>query len=397
MFKAITFSHQNKLDANNPIDIGSLVECMLFYERTTVIANQAILAQLIRYFGVERLILLIQEDLLNITYTESNLGIVTTTSVNGTQYHGTVEFSSPQHTYQDELRKICVSVAGKDGKGRRLAQKIQDKIHVTPHDHIILEGANKSILDQNYVGSAARIVIKELVPELRDISGVIFHTDKTNDGIVVATNINFANLNELYHRRVPPQHSSITPALILSHLLDVEKDLYFASTNLSELASSNLTAKLAKEKVDYVLARSTRSSEALTHFTEFLFQDAKAIRAAVNSEDLDLDVLIPVLQRSKKFKIWLTGVTPDENLIKEYYKEVTKGTIADKLPTKGARWAIFTGLGIAADAIATGGIGTIAGVAIGALDTFYVDKLIAGWKPNQFIEEDVTKLFNKDT
>ncbi len=395
MFKAITFSHQNKFDVNNPIDIGSLVECMLFYERTTVIANQQILAQLIRYFGVERLLILIQEDLLVIAYTESNLGIITT-SANNTQYHSTVAFSSPQHTFQDELRKICISVTGKDGKGRRLAQKIQDKIHVTPHDNIILEGANKSIIDQNYVGAAARIVIKELVPEIGDISGVVFQTDKTNDGIVVATNLNFENLNELYHRRISPAHSSITPALILSHLLDVEKDLYFASTNLSELASSNMTAKLAKEKIDYVLARSSKSSDVLTHFTEFLFQDAKAIRGAVNSGHLDLDVLIAILQRSKKFKAWLAGVTPDANLIKEYYKEVTKGTIADKLPTKGARWAIFTGLGISADAIATGGIGTITGIAIGALDTFYIDKLIAGWKPNQFIEEDVTKLFKKD-
>jgi hypothetical protein len=396
MFEAITFSTQNKLDTKNPIDIGALVECMLFYEKTTVIANQVILAQLIRYFGVVRLLLLIQEDLLNIVYTESGVGIFTST-VNGTEYHSTTEFSSPQHKYQDELRKICISVAGKDGKGRRLAQRIQDKIHVTQHDQIILEGANKSILDQNYVGSAARIVIKELVPEFDDISPFSFHTDKTNNGIVIETNIDFVILNELYHRRVPPEHSSITPALILAHLLDAEAELYFASANLSELASSNLSAKLAEQKIDYVIARSARSSEALTHFTSFIFKDAKAIREAVNSNRIDLDELISVLQKSKQFKKWVTSVSPDTNLIKAYYEEVTKGTVADKLPTKSVRWTVFTGLGIAADAIATGGFGTVASIVIGALDTFYIDKLIAGWKPNQFIEEDVKKLIGKDT
>lgn len=106
----------------------------------------------------------------------------------------------------------------------------------------------------------------------------------------------------------------------------------------------------------------------------------------------ELDKLISILQKSKKFKNWVANVTPDDNLIKSYYDEVTKGTISDKLPTKSVRWVIFTGLGIAADAIATGGVGTAAGIAIGALDTFYVDKLLSGWKPNQFIDEEVNKI-----
>ncbi len=52
---------------------------------------------------------------------------------------------------------------------------------------------------------------------------------------------------------------------------------------------------------------------------------------------------------------------------------------------------------MAADAIATGGVGTIAGVAIGALDTFYLDQLIQGWKPSQFIDEDLKGLIDGNT
>ncbi|NQU84350.1 MAG: hypothetical protein HQ541_01190, partial [Mariniphaga sp.] len=53
---------------------------------------------------------------------------------------------------------------------------------------------------------------------------------------------------------------------------------------------------------------------------------------------------------------------------------------------------IFTGAGIIADAVATRGIGTVIGLGLGALDTFYLDKLISGWKPNQFIEDEVKEL-----
>ena len=94
MFEAITIDIQNKLDARSPLDIGSLVECMLFYEKTTIVAGNSILEQLIRYFGVERLLVLIEEDLLNIVYTESVLGIFTNT-LNDIEYHVASEFSSP--------------------------------------------------------------------------------------------------------------------------------------------------------------------------------------------------------------------------------------------------------------------------------------------------------------
>ena len=112
MFEAISLTTQNKHDPKRPIDIGALVECMLFYEKTTVVANQAILAQLVRYFGVERLLRLIQEELLKIVYTDSGVGVHTRTE-NNIQYHDTIEYSSPQHTYEEELRKICISVTGK--------------------------------------------------------------------------------------------------------------------------------------------------------------------------------------------------------------------------------------------------------------------------------------------
>jgi len=39
MFEPITFSRQNKYDTINPLDIGWLVEWMLFYNKVTGIAN----------------------------------------------------------------------------------------------------------------------------------------------------------------------------------------------------------------------------------------------------------------------------------------------------------------------------------------------------------------------
>lgn len=393
MFKAITFATQNKLDPNAPLDIGCLVESMLFYQQATIVADQSILKQLIQYFGIERLITLIDEELLKIKYTESLVGIVTNT-INNTQYHDTVEFSFPQHTYQDVIRRLCVDVTGKSGKGRRLAQKIENKIQVSKHDHVILAGARHSILDQAYIGPAVKLIIKELCPEAGDVSDLQFNTFKTANGIEVATNINFDELNLRYHKRVSSAHSTLTPAFILGHILDTEKELYFASSGLSELASSQLSATLASQKIDYIIDKSKKSSSTLSNFNTFIFDDSKAIREAVNSGKIDLDDLLEVLIKSKKFKEWIAGLKPEEDLIKSYYEEVTKETIVDKLPVKSVRWGLFTGLGYAVDTFVTGGVGTLTGIALGVLDTFYLDRMISGWKPNQFIDNEVKRLIS---
>jgi hypothetical protein len=235
------------------------------------------------------------------------------------------------------------------------------------------------------------------VPEIGNESGIIFRTDSTAEGIRVETNLNFSTLNAVYHKRISPTHSSITPAHIFAQILEVEKELYFSSINLSELASSSLNAKLAETKIDYILARTIKSREILSNFTEFLFKDAKAIRETINSGQVDLDELLMVFQKSKRFKKWIVNVRPDANLIQCYYEEVTKKTVLDHLPGKRVRWAIFTGLGLATNVITDNYISTLAGVALSAFDTFYLDKLFSGWKPNHFIEDDIKKLIDKNT
>ncbi|MFZ2726211.1 MAG: hypothetical protein WAX77_08180 [Methylococcaceae bacterium] len=389
MFESITFFNKNITDVSNPLDIGELVECMLFYGKTSVVANQSTLRQLFTYFGVEGVIELIEENLLNIIYTETMLGVLTR---DGT--HDVVQFSSPQHTYQDELRKICIDVlGGREGKGRRAAQRIQGLIEVKNHENIILEGARKSFIDQDYINYSAKSIIQSLIPEKIDIDSVIFQTEKRLEGdFIVTTNIDFLALNQIYHKYVSPSHSTINSALILSHVLNVESELFYSSSNLSEIATSGLSANIISHKINFILEKSIKSSKQIQDFQEFVFNDAKSLREAINKKQIDIDNLIVVLKNSQKFKEWILGIKPNQDLIKSYYNEVTKKTILDKLPSKSVRWCIFTGAGVIADRMITDGVGTAIGLGLSALDTFCLDKLISGWKPNQFIEDDVKKL-----
>lgn len=80
----------------------------------------------------------------------------------------------------------------------------------------------------------------------------------------------------------------------------------------------------------------------------------------------------------------------------EYCREVTKDSIIDKLPSKAIRWSVFTGAGAVGDLLLTPGIGTISGLVLSVLDGLFLDKLLKGWKPNQFVEEYLFGLINKE-
>lgn len=132
-------------------------------------------------------------------------------------------------------------------------------------------------------------------------------------------------------------------------------------------------------------------------YQEFVLDDSKAIREAINSGAREFSDFVPVLERAKKFKEWLSDLSDDADLIKQYHKDVTSDSWIDRLPGKSSRWALFTGAGLSIDAAGAGGLGTAVGVTLSALDTFFLDSLLKGWKPHQFVENNLKKFVDHET
>lgn len=57
----------------------------------------------------------------------------------------------------------------------------------------------------------------------------------------------------------------------------------------------------------------------------------------------------------------------------------------ERLPAQTARFALFTGAGLLADAVAAGSVGTAAGVGLGVVESFLLTHFLAGWRPNRFL------------
>lgn len=304
--------------------------------------------------------------------------------------------SFSQHTLHDVLQRICVEVTGKSGKGRRLANSIRDRIKTTSHDHLILESARSLIRNDSFLLPAAKQILKSRVPGIGNLDGIIFNAEQVDKGLVINTNINFLLVNQQYHRFVAPEHSSITNAMILAEILELEKELYFSAKNLSEIASSDLSVKLASLKFSYIFDESNKINNEKNVFSDFIFNDVKSIKEAVNIGSITPKEVVTIIEKATPFKKWLAGIDRNDDLIRKYYDEATKESKLEKLPNKSIRFGIFTGLGAATDIAISGGLGTITGAAIGAFDTFLLDKMIKGWKPNHFIEQDLLPALKKD-
>ncbi|HXX36248.1 MAG TPA: hypothetical protein VEM15_17400 [Thermodesulfobacteriota bacterium] len=396
MFERITFRKQNKEATDRPIDMGLLLEAFLFYKKTFVITDQGILSQLLRVFDFDLLNELVDRGILEIVYTETSTGIYTNSQPNAFAYHSPIIFSSPQHTFPIEIRKLCIKHADKEGKGRRNARRLEQRVKVVSHDSSLAESARKLLLDNDFLQLSVPEVLRAYVPEITSLHEVIFKTENTEKGIVVSTNLDFEKLNIIYHRRIPPSHSSLSPALILSHIYDIETDLYFSSRQLSEIATTPLATKLISARMGHLARRCCTSDAQKDAFQDLIFKDNKSIREAFNTGKIELETVIKAIFEADKFKDWLCKQDVDTDLVKQYYKEVTKDSLIDHLPAKSIRWSLFTGLGILSDIVITGGLGTIAGLSLSLLDAFILDKLIKGWRPNQFVEEDLEKLIKNE-
>lgn len=160
------------------------------------------------------------------------------------------------------------------------------------------------------------------------------------------------------------------------------------------LSQSRATDMIGREDVrDFSSRPIQRSVERMSArniqaFEEAVFDHAGALGNSFNEGKIGFDEALRLIDRADKFRGWLKGLPPSVDILSEFHSEVARETNLEKLPGSTLRFTLFTGGGVAVDAVAgSGGIGTAAGVALSAFDTFVVTNLLRGWRPNVFVED----------
>jgi len=172
---------------------------------------------------------------------------------------------------------------------------------------------------------------------------------------------------------------------ILPFVQDYAYDLHLSQARSADVITSDVNSLIASERIDLSINRALKSAASITSFEEFVFGDARAFREAINTGRMPLHDALKLIDETAKFRSWLCGLPPDAGLIKEFHQAVNKDTALGSLPAKFGRFATFTGPGLALDLLGAGGVGTALGLTLSAVDTFVIDGLLRGWRPNHFV------------
>ncbi|MCP2074455.1 UNVERIFIED_ORG: hypothetical protein J2Y77_003891 [Pseudomonas lini] len=394
MFEAITF--RNTIGPAPLIDIGALAEALIFYGRVVVAANSGTIEHLLARIPPFILLDLLRDGRLEIHYMEDNTGVSTNKLSNGRSLHSLIKFSSPDHAIEKVGPQKFRNAAGSTSQAKIGASQFTRLLKRLNHSGFDQESLLQAFSHDETIQGTVKALIHEVAPSFGCPSDFRFKVEREHaGGFTVDTNIDFSELNKIYHRIVPPEHSSLTDAYILAIIQEAYQGTFLAATLNTEIAVHPIEKVVQASAVEAVVMKYGQSRRSLESFTDMTLTGSHTIREAVNLGTVPFIEVVKLLDSADKFRHWLREQPADANLVKAYYQETIKDSWIEKLPGKTIRWSIFTSIGLGIDAIGAGGLGTAAGITAGVIDTFLVDKLIGGWTPHQFVERDLKSLFEQ--
>lgn len=394
MFEKICIKSKELNDQK--IDIAFLVETMLFYGNVVVLAHRDELLTLLKFFGADLLEELIITGRIDLQIRENKLGAM---AFPGKRYNIDL-VAGEKETYSGILYTAHRQFVNNSLKNNEFSSKFSKITKPYRYGAELTEQIRNDFDNQGLLSKVLPMYLKSVVPEfnLPNVVEIEIKKDKPFESLEsysLDTNINIDEVNELLKKKYKENYQPFDFGGLFLSLAEAKGDIYLASQFDSELVTSATSSEIIDLQFKNIIQRRTQSQDNINLFDEYVLKDCYSIGEAFVNGAVSKKELLKLFEKADKFRDWLNNVPDDKNLIGEYHNAVTKETFADKLPTKTSRFIIFEGIGITLDLLGTGGIGTAIATGLSAFDSFYLDKLIGGWKPNHFIDKSLKPKIKK--
>jgi hypothetical protein len=382
-----------------PLDVGRLAELLLFYGHVTLMLNRSDLYSLVRGCGVSATFDLLNSGHVAIRYMQNGFAIRTDSTANGRVLHTPTTFRIEGTALEQAAVEVFRAVTGRDGAGRRQGEAFAGLVEPLSYEGELRDGVDHDFEDATYVGGAVACTLSILAPKYELPEPMIFEPVPVQGyaeatWFEVATNLDFDKINAIYHEVVPPEHSSVTAAFLLSHILNARGDLYFGTLTNADLAVSDAASAIMQLKCQSIAEQSRRRQEGISLFNDMVLGDGRSIRESINSGQHTFSEFMDVLAKAGRFRKWIANQAPDDELLRSYISEISHVSWVDKLPPKTVRWVLFAAAGFAIGLPLGPELGAAASAGLGAVDSLLLDRLILGWKPNQFVESTLARFID---
>ena len=363
--------------------VGQLAECLLFYDQVNLVTSIDDMAKLITTIGFDELVELSHFGLRIIT-TDLTLGIL--------------PFPDLHNPY--EVRVSPLLLENEDLTHRYLSKSINAALHVSGAElesHIsklreltTLYTLSKEITNQIHQEAlspfAALLLYKELESKGAGhllLDGTLQYKFSGNEeSLKLETNMSDSFVAKEIERLQVKQ--------ILDHnrfLLNLATSMVFLHQSAcfdGEMMTSTSEERTIALKLNSLKGFVNNGMHDFQIIQKLANPEYHSIAATIDQKRKTFRDLIQLLEKAQRFKEWKQVIPNEADFLAEYSKAVAiESKWKDKVFVKTGRWLITSTIGTIPL------VGTIAGPAASAIDTFVIDKIMKKWTPNQFLQSDV--------
>ncbi|MGF6504666.1 hypothetical protein [Paraburkholderia sp. 32] len=379
-----------RAEGGSPVTAGQVAEALLYYQKVQLVIDRGTLFQLVKQVGIKCLRQLLQRPELSSVYCEETLG-THSTSVGVTQFYNyvAVSFTGDQNKRLNSPEERLAFELERQGIPRKAAREFSkwSSLHIPNRTYSgnhflkggIVTAARRDLSDAEFVREAIQQAIAALTPGYRSNEDLQFDLLDTEQGYCAFSNIDFSAINSHRAKMTPPMEA-ITVAHLLTNILEARADLAMASHYAGDFVTSSVASSIIRVRYAELLRRSQLNSESRQQFVDVLLPNAPSLCEAIDSGERSIEDFFRLLDKGDRFRNWLGAANPDENLVHAYIRDIAAEPWTQGIAVKSIRYALTTALGLAGL-----GIGVVSGIA----DTFVIDKLLSGWRPNHFVDKNL--------
>ena len=396
MFEVLTV---NIADQWDNISLGHIVEAALFFEKVELITPGIRLTEIVRSRPDAIVILndLIKNDHLSIEINQFPAGELAL-EIGLIMTGVTALFMDSEYWGDDALgKKDLWQTMRREYEGFR-SRALDSLINDIYRENIL-----ESAWQKHAESLAESLMVPKPTPELFASSIDDLQTLFSSDGIPLLESIllNSENYEKGFQLRPFEYLGREFKQIVSSDYASggYLEDVSFAGFVATEVKRDSLRDtyttprfnRTMNEAYKRIIDRSTAQYE-VDVFQEVALKSAP-IREAFDAGEIEWAKVLQTLEKKGAFVSEIKGMPLDRSLAEWWLSTRTEGVLSRNIGQKSLRFGGFAAAGLALDAlIMSPGLGTAAGLGLGALDSIFLDNLIRKKGPSSYIEDGLKGL-----
>lgn len=376
MFEQVIIRPHEK---NLPFDLGQILESMFFYQNTIVHVGRQEIMAMFKILDDDLLVELLKRPELKIAYRPSHPGLL----IGAQNEYGIQTFSHRNLDLEKILYDIAMEVSVDKQRSMDFAKRITPLLKINDFPENFNDTLLSELHQNEYRNSVLLESIKYNFPN-HDIDSTKIQSSLVQTSVHPFLGVPMYRLDT----NIDLAKYQVSQDQIFMNAIVGTSNIQAAVEAGAEIIVPDLQSGILRAKIEKLMAQTEKSKDNISHFNEYIYEEASDFREAINN-GADIKDFLKILDDAAKYKQWLNDVPNDKKLLNEYINKNSEKAWIANTKAKGIRFYIFTGIGFIVDAATGGAAGLATALGLSIFDGFIADNLIKKWTPNQFIEKKV--------